>query len=404
MISELYPIFVEKYESMAKSARLINTDFKVGILGGGQLGKMLAQAASSWDLPIYALERDQTFPAAPVVRELHEGNFKDYDDVLAFGRQMDVLTIEIEHVNTDALLELENEGVVIHPRPQALITIKDKGLQKQFYAERDIPTSDFQLWESKEALLAAIIHGTISYPFVQKSRTAGYDGKGVAVIKTADDREKILDGPCLTEDLVDIDKELAVVVARNPSGEIKAFPTVEMAFNPDANLVEFLLCPAQVKPEISRQAEELALQVIEAFDVCGLLAVELFLTTGGEILVNEVAPRPHNSGHHTIDSSYTSQFEQHLRGILDLPLGSTRLKEPVGVMVNLLGAPGHTGTASYEGLSDCLAMEGVYLHLYGKTQTRPFRKMGHATVIGDDVDATTERAREVMELLRIVAR
>ena len=388
---------------MANSARLINTEFKVGMLGGGQLGKMMAIAGANWHLPLYALDKSSQFPAAPVVHHLFEGNFNDYDDVYQFGKKMDVLTIEIEHVNTEALARLQEEGVVVHPAPDKLDIIKDKGLQKQFYADHNLPSSPFRLWDSKEELLTATQNGSRPYPFVQKSRTAGYDGKGVAVIQSAADLDKVLAGPCLTEELVEIEKELAVIVARNPSGEIAAFPAVEMEFNPVANLVEFLLCPAQVEEAVAKKAEQLARSVIEQFDLCGLLAVELFLTKSGDILINEVAPRPHNSGHHTIDSCYTSQFEQHLRAILDLPLGSTRMKTPVGIMVNLLGAPGHTGAARYEGLDACLAMECVYLHLYGKSDTRPYRKMGHATIVGDEVDATREKARRVMETLRITA-
>lgn len=388
---------------MSDASQLINTNFKVGILGGGQLGKMLALAGANWHLPLAALDKSAHYPAGHLVHYFQEGDFKNYDDVLRFGRQVQVLTIEIEHVNTDALLQLQSEGVIVHPNPQALITIKDKGLQKQFYEKHNLPSSPYTLWANKTELLEALDTGTLVYPFVQKTRTAGYDGKGVAVIRSAADREKILPGPSLTEDLVDIDKELAVVVARNQKGDLAIYPPVEMAFNPQANLVEFLLCPARITPEQATVAEDLARRTIEQFDICGLLAVELFLTRSGEILINEVAPRPHNSGHHTIDSSFTSQFEQHLRGILNLPLGSTKLKQPVGVMVNLLGAPDHSGPARYEGMDQCLAMEGVYLHFYGKAETRPYRKMGHATVLGHHTDQTAERARKVMRTLRIVS-
>lgn len=387
---------------MEKTSHLINTDFTLGILGGGQLGKMLALAAGNWHLPVYALDRSRDFPAGPFVHQMVEGDFNDYDAVYQFGRRMNVLTIEIEHVHTGALRQLQEEGVTVHPAPDQLDIIKDKGRQKQFYEDQGLPTAPYRLWPNREALLKALDSGEVTYPFVQKTRTAGYDGKGVAVIRSVDDREKILNGSCLTENLVDIEKELAVIVARNSSGEVRAFPTVEMAFHPTANLVEFLLCPAQVTESVAQQAEELAQRVIRAFDLCGLLAVELFLTKQGTLLINEVAPRPHNSGHHTIDSCYTSQFEQHLRAILNLPLGSTRLKAPVGVMVNLLGAAGHEGPARYAGLENCLAMEGVYLHLYGKKETRPFRKMGHATIIGHDVGVTTERARNVVQSLQII--
>ena len=381
----------------------INTDFKVGILGGGQLGKMMALAAGNWHFPIHFLDLSIEFPAGPYGMSFTEGNFKNYDDVYQFGKQMDVLSIEIEHVNTDALLQLEKEGVIVHPAPAQLNIIKDKGLQKQFYTQHGLPTSAYKLYADKEALLEAIASDACPYPFVQKSREAGYDGKGVAVIKGPDDLGKILSGPCMVEDLVDIDKELSVVVARNQSGEIASFDTVEMEFNAEANLVEFLFCPANISAEQEIQAQKLAIACMEAYGICGLLAVELFLDKAGNIWVNEVAPRPHNSGHHTIDACYTSQFEQHLRAITDLPLGSTKIKAPVAIMVNLLGAPGQTGKADYKGLEELLAIEGVYPHLYGKAITKPFRKMGHATIIGNDFETTKAKALKVQELLQIVA-
>lgn len=304
-----------------------------------------------------------------------------------------MLTIEIEHVNTEALLQLEKEGLTIHPKPSALNIIKDKGLQKQFYQQHQFSTSNFQLFDNEQNLRKAIDNQTVVFPFVQKSRTAGYDGKGVAIIRSeADLQTKLLSGACVVEELVDIQKELAVIVARNQNGEIVAFPTVEMDFNAEANLVEFLVCPAQVNSTIAQAAENLAKAVIKAFDICGLLAVELFLTKDNQLLINEVAPRPHNSGHHTIDSCYTSQFEQHLRAILNLPLGSTKIKSPA-VMVNLLGEPGYSGAILYQGLKECLAMAGVNVHLYGKATTKPFRKMGHVTVLGETVAAAKESAK-----------
>lgn len=381
----------------------INADFKLGILGGGQLGKMMALAAGNWHLPIYFLDQQKDFPAAPYGMGFTEGDFNNYDDVYRFGKDKNVLSIEIEHVNTDALLRLEKEGVIVHPSPTQLNIIKDKGLQKAFYAEHGLPTAPFQLYPGQDSLLQAIESGARSYPFVQKSRTAGYDGKGVAVINGPEDKAKILDGPSMVEDKVEIEKELAVIVARRPSGEVKAFPTVEMEFNPVANLVEFLVCPAQITPAQEAEAVALAIKTIEAYDLCGLLAVELFLDKTGNILINEVAPRPHNSGHHTIDSAYTSQFEQHLRAILDLPLGSTASRSPVGIMINLLGAPGYSGPAYYEGFDQLLQMEGVYPHLYGKQMTRPYRKMGHATILGTDLEATRSKARLAQQQLRIIS-
>lgn len=381
---------------------MINTNFKLGILGGGQLGKMLALAAANWELPIAALDRDPTYPAGAHVTYFTEGDFNNYHDVLAFGRTVDVLTIEIEHVNTDALRQLRDEGVIVHPDPDALDIIKDKGKQKQFYHDHNLPTSSTHFFENDTELREALREGSIELPFVQKARSGGYDGRGVQLVQRVEDLEKIFPTPSIVEPLVDIEKELAVIVARNPAGEVVAFPPVEMVFHPTANLVELLACPADIDPTIAEEAEAIARRTIETYGLCGLLAVELFLTRGGDILINEVAPRPHNSGHHTIESCETSQFEQHLRAVLNLPLGSTRLRRPAA-MVNLLGADGHTGTTRYEGLTEALSVPGAHIHLYGKTQTRPFRKMGHATVLADNVARAGELARRVQAALQIVA-
>ena len=386
---------------MAKNTKNI-TDIKVGILGGGQLGKMLAIEAAKWHLPIYALDQSKDFPAGTISTDLVEGSFKNYDDVLRFGREMDVITIEIEHVNTDALLQLQKEGKEVHPNPQSLNIIKDKGLQKNFYKDHNIPTSPFELYENEAAVKKAIDTGALEFPFVQKSRTAGYDGRGVVVINKPSDLDRLLPGPCVIEDKVEIEKELAVIVAKNPSGQIEAFPVVDMEFNPVANLVEFLFCPAKVSAQIEKEAIELSKQVIAAYDICGLLAVELFFTKAGTLLVNEVAPRPHNSGHHTLDSCYTSQFEQHLRAILDLSLGSTKMKSP-SVMVNLLGEDGYNGRAMYAGLDECLNVEGAKLHIYGKEMTKPFRKMGHITVLDETLEGAIEKAKQVKSTLKVIA-
>ena len=380
----------------------LHPDFKLGVLGGGQLGKMLALAAGNWHLPLYVLDSSKDFPAGRVTPFFTEGNFKDYDDVYQFGRQLNVLTIEIEHVNTEALRRLEKEGVTVHPSPFQLDIIKDKGAQKLFYQKKGIPTAPFRLFENEQAVRQAAEKGELTFPFVQKTRTAGYDGRGVSVIRSAEKLAGLLPGACLIEEQVDIDKELAVIVARNARGETKAFPAVEMEFNPEANLVEFLFCPAAISPELEARAEELATEVAVAYDICGLLAVELFLDKEGQLLVNEVAPRTHNSGHHTIDSCYTSQFEQQLRAVLNFPLGSTRMKAP-SVMVNLLGAEGYTGPAIYQGLEECLAIEGVHIHLYGKAITKPFRKMGHVTIVDEDLANAKAKARKVKELLTIIS-
>lgn len=383
--------------------RMNIAETKLGILGGGQLGRMLTLAAHNWHIATWVLDESKDFPAGQVCSHFVEGSFKNYDDVYRFGKQMDVLTIEIEHVNTDALLALEAEGVKIHPAPAKLNIIKDKGLQKEFYRKNKLPTSNFELFENPESIRKALTEGKLHFPFVQKSRTAGYDGRGVAVIRSAADLEKLLlPGASVVEELVDIEKELAVIVARNERGEVAAFPLVEMEFNPVANLVEFLISPAAVSPAIEKTARALAIQTIIAYDLCGLLAVEIFLTKSGELLINEVAPRTHNSGHHTIDSCYTSQFEQHLRAVLNLPLGSTKMKT-ASVMVNLLGEPGYSGPARYEGFEKCVSLEGVKVHLYGKATTRPFRKMGHVTILDDDPQTARAKAEEVKQTLKVIA-
>lgn len=376
---------------------------KLGILGGGQLGKMLALAAGNWHLPIHILDSSSDFPAGRFASVFTTGSFNDYDTVYQFGKTVDLLTIEIEHVHLGALKQLKQEGLTIHPDPDVLELIKDKGLQKLFYQEKGIPTAPFQLFEHYTDLEAALDAGTLRPPFVQKSRTDGYDGRGVSIIRSQHDRHKLIPGATLIEEMAPIAKELAVVVARNADGAVRTFPSVEMDFNPDANLVEFLICPARISPEVEQAAEALAIQVVEAFGLCGLLAVELFLTTDGALWVNEVAPRPHNSGHHTIDSCETSQYEQHLRAILNLPLGETRLHTPA-VMVNLLGAEGFSGPVHYEGLEACMAIPGTHLHLYGKEQTKPFRKMGHVTVTHPNLEQAIQHAREVQKTLRIISR
>ena len=375
-------------------------ELKVGVLGGGQLGKMMGIAALNWHLPLHFLDQSRQFPAGLIGSCFTEGQFKNFEDVYEFGKEMDVVTIEIEHVNTEALKQLKSEGIAVHPDPEMLEIIKDKGLQKQFYQKHQLPTAPFTLYENGKAITTAIESGKLQFPFVQKSRTAGYDGKGVAVLQSEADLPKLMDTPSVIEEKIKIAKELAVVVARNENGEIKAFPTVEMVFNPVANLVEFLNCPADIEPQTDLEAQQLAFATMEAFQISGLLAVELFLTETGQILINEVAPRPHNSGHHTIDSCYTSQFEQHLRGILNLPLGDTTLHS-AGVMINLLGAEGFRGPVIYEGLSSCMQIEGAHFHLYGKEITKPFRKMGHATVTGKTVQEAQEKAKLIQQRLRI---
>jgi 5-(carboxyamino)imidazole ribonucleotide synthase len=381
---------------------MFSTTQKIGILGGGQLGKMLCLAAAEWDFKTYVLDAATHYPAVPVCTAFAEGDFNNYDDVLTFGMDKDILTIEIEHVNTEALHALERLGKTVHPAPRALDIIRDKGKQKVFYTEQGIPTAPFELFDDGQALKNAILSGKWNLPCVQKTRTAGYDGRGVAILRSAADLDhKLLPGPCLAESLVPVQTEIAVIAARNARDEVAVFPVVEMDFHPEANLVEFLLCPARVSPLVAAEAESLAERVIRALDICGLLAVEMFLTADGRLLVNESAPRPHNSGHHTIDSAATSQFQQHIRAICNLPLGSTR-QQTHAVMINLLGEPGHTGPVYYQGVEACLELEGVYIHLYGKAQTSPFRKMGHVTVTAETPQAALAKARIIRKNLKVI--
>ncbi len=381
----------------------VNTSkLEVGILGGGQLGKMLIEAASDWNIRCHVLDPDPNASCAHLAHTFVCGSFKDYETVYRFGRNLDRLTIEIEHVNVDALEQLEREGKQIFPSPAMLRIIQDKGKQKMFYEDNGLPTSNFQYIDSKEELMELIREDKLSYPFVQKTCKAGYDGKGVAVIRSKDDLHRLLEGESIIEDMVDIDKELSVIVARDLNGHTACFPAVEMEFHPTANLVEFLLAPAHITPAQEAEAERIAVQCAEAFGMHGLLAVEMFLTRSGEILINEVAPRPHNSGHHTIEANYVSQYQQLLRCIFGLPLGNTRHRAHA-MMVNVLGADGYEGEAKYTGLHDCLALEGVYVHLYGKQLTKPFRKMGHVTIIGSDLQVMRKKAEFVRDNLRVIA-
>lgn len=371
-------------------------DFKIGVLGGGQLGRMLAQEAPNLDVRIAVMDKDPQAPAACIAHEFVNEDILDYEAVMNFGQDKDVITVEIENVNIDALEELERQGKKVYPQPRVLRIIRDKGLQKQFYAEHHIPTAPFKLCDNQVDFTSRIQR----YPVVQKLRVGGYDGRGVNIVKSERDLDKLFDEPNILEELVDFEKEISVIVARNEAGEVNVFPLVECQFNPEANLVEFLFSPAQVSEAIEEEAIEISEKLIRALDMVGILAVEMFVTKNGKVLVNESAPRPHNSGHHTIECCSTSQFGQHLRAILDLPLGSTKLNRP-GVMINLLGEIGYEGDVEYVNINEALQIPGVYVHLYGKSQTKAFRKMGHVTVVGRDLNAATKKAREVQELLKV---
>ena len=380
-----------------------STDFTLGILGGGQLGKMLLTETLKYDIRTIVLDPSAEAPARFGCHTFFQGDLMDYDTVYQFGKQADLVTFEIENVNVDALERLESEGIKVYPTPKSLRIIQDKGAQKAFYKAHGIPTAPFEPFPSPALLATAVAEGRWTYPFVWKSTRFGYDGNGVKIVRNPQDLHALPEGPCRAELCADIDKELAVIVARSPKGEVATYPVVEMEFHPEANQVEYVLCPARIAEPISDQARKIALQVAEAFGSIGLLAVELFLTKEGEIWVNEVAPRPHNSGHYSIEASYTSQFEQHLRAILNLPLGSTESKV-AGVMVNLVGAEGYAGDVIYEHIENVLSLQGVTPHIYGKRQTRPFRKMGHITITHPDIEQARSLAQKVKETIKVISK
>lgn len=375
-----------------------NQDIKIGVLGGGQLGRMLIQAATDLNLELHMLDPDPQAPCHQLAASFTQGALTDYSTVLEWGKQFDLITIEIENVNVEALRELQRLGKQVFPQPEVIALIQDKRTQKQFYQEKSIPTAPFILTEDRQEV-GQHLH---FLPAMHKLGREGYDGRGVQRLAGAADLPKAFDKPGLLEKLVDFDKEIAVIVARSASGEEKAFPAVEMVFHPEHNLVEYLFAPARIAPAIEQQAEAIALQVARELDMVGLLAVEMFVTREGQVLVNEVAPRPHNSGHQTIEANITSQYAQHLRAILGLPLGDTAAKLP-SAMVNLLGEAGHTGHARYAGMDEVLALSGVQVHLYGKKITKPYRKMGHITIVDTDAQRLQEKAEFVKNTLKVIA-
>lgn len=371
-------------------------DLKLGILGGGQLGRMLIQESINFNVTTHVLDPDPEAPCKDLCKKFVQGSLTDYNTVYDFGKELDLLTIEIEKVNVDALEQLENEGVTVYPQSRVIRLIQDKGVQKQFFKENDIPSAPFRLLQNK----AELLDGNFPYPFIQKLRKDGYDGRGVQVMNSESDMLKAFDAPSLIEDWVDFEKEIAVIVARNENGDIKTFPCVEMEFNPEANLVEFLISPSSLPEEVLKTANELAIKIAQDIKIVGILAVEMFLTKAGEVLVNEIAPRPHNSGHQSIEGNFTSQYEQHLRAIFNLPLGDTRTISNA-VMINLLGEKGFEGLAEYEGINEILKIEGVYVHLYGKKITKPFRKMGHVTIMDNDREKAIQKAKHVQNTIKV---
>jgi 5-(carboxyamino)imidazole ribonucleotide synthase len=379
-----------------------SSDFKLGILGGGQLGKMLLADTQKFDIQTLVLDPSDEAPSRFGCTSFYKGSLMDFDTVYNFGKMVTLLTIEIENVNLDALEKLEAEGVKVYPSPKTLRLIQNKGKQKDFYVSNGIPTSKHFRFKNLGDLKLAVASNAITMPFVWKSAQFGYDGNGVKVCRSSIDVLKLPDVECIAEELILFKNELAVIVVRSVSGEVKTYPVVEMEFHPEANQVEYVICPARIDEKVAQKAIEIALKVSENFNHVGLLAVELFQTQEDKILVNEVAPRPHNSGHYSIEASYTSQFENHLRAILNLPLGNTSSKV-AGIMVNLVGEEGYAGQVLYENIEKIMAIEGVTPHIYGKRQTRAFRKMGHVTIVNEDMVAARKIAEEVKNSIRVIS-
>jgi len=373
-------------------------DLKLGILGGGQLGRMLIQQAINYNVTVKVLDPDREAPCKKLCDEFVVGSLSDYETVYNFGKKVDMLTIEIEKVNVEAMEQLEKEGVLVYPQSRIIRLIQDKGLQKQFFKENGIPTADFKIISSPEELKES----PIPFPYIQKLRRDGYDGRGVYKVVNESYLDKAFTEPSLIERLIDFEKEIAVIVARNENGEVKTFPMVEMEFNPEVNLVEFLIQPSPLPFEVHQEAENIAKNIAETLKIVGILAVEMFLDKHGKILVNELAPRPHNSGHQSIEGNVVSQFEQHLRAIFNQPLGDTACLNNA-IMVNVLGEAGYEGPAVYKGIEKILKCAGVYVHLYGKALTKPFRKMGHVTIVAADREKAIEKAKFVQETLKVIS-
>ena len=371
---------------------------KIGILGGGQLGRMLLQTAANYVVETFVMENDEQCPSAHLCHHFTKGNIQDYDDVINFGKELDAITIEIEAVNVEALEELERRGVRVYPKPSAIKIIKNKIAQKNFYKEHDIPTSSFVITQNKNEVKQ---HAGL-FPAVHKLDEGGYDGRGVEVIDDIQNIEKAFDAPAVLEKKVEIEKEISVIVARNDNGQMVFFPAVEMIFDKKLNLLDFQLAPARIGKEILWKAEAMAQKVVKNLDSAGIFAIELFVDRYGEVFVNETAPRVHNSGHHTIEGNYCSQYDMLWRIMLAYPLGNT--KEIIASsIVNIVGAQGFSGEAKYDGLEEVLKMDNVFVHLYGKTQTKPGRKMGHVTILSNDHTELIYLANKIKNTLKVIS-
>ena len=373
---------------------------KLGILGGGQLGKMLLEEAIRLDIEAAVMDPDPQCACSGITLKFEQGGLLDKEAILAFGRKCEVLTIEIENVDASALKQLEEEGLKVYPPSAVLARIQDKGTQKLFYTEHDLPTAPYELFDSRDEVRAAVEETEWTLPFVWKARRGGYDGRGVHIVKKLSDLDELPDVPCFLEDLVAIKTEIACVGVRSSNGEVAVYPPVEMEFHPETNQVEQTFVPSLADPELIKKAEKYTHALLEQQEHVGLLAVEFLVNEHGALLLNEMAPRPHNSGHIFSDTSWTSQFEQHLRAVMGFPLGATELRQP-GVMINLVGDREHEGRVAYEGAAKAMAEPGVYLHLYGKKTTRPNRKMGHVNIVAHSLGEARSRARNLAENIKI---
>ena len=367
---------------------------KIGILGGGQLGRMLLQAAADYPVITYVMEDDPDCPSAHLCHHFTRGNIRDFEAVYTFGKNLDAITIEIENVNVDALEKLEQEGVKVYPKPAVLRTIKNKILQKEYYVKHEIPTAAFRITQNRAELEAAADF----LPAVHKLGEGGYDGKGVQLLKNAESLDQGFDAPSVLEKAISIKKEIAQMVAVDNNGNTALYPPVEMLFDPDLNLLDYQLCPAEIDEKTLWKIEAISLALVRHFKSPGLFAVELFIDTNGEVYVNETAPRVHNSGHHTIEAHYSSQFDMLWRIMLNYPLGNTDAILP-SIMVNIIGAEGFSGPVVYEGLEETLKMENAFVHLYGKKQTKPGRKMGHVTVLSKDKQDLLHKSNKIKRML-----
>ncbi len=376
----------------------MNKPLRIGILGGGQLGRMLLQSAANYNVETFVLESGKNPPASSLCHHFIEGDINNYESVYNFGKKVDVLTIDIEHVNLDALFKLEEEGIKIFPRPRTLKIIKDKGLQKEFYKKHHIPTPHFHLINQRKELQKHLSF----FPVAQKLRSGGYDGKGVEILRAEKDIQNAFDAPSIIESLVDIQKEISVIVAKNETGKETVYPPVEMVFDNRYHLVDYLVSPADIDESLALKAQEIALDVMNAFDSPGIFAVEMFIDSNNNILVNETAPRTHNSGHQSIEGNYCSQYDMQMRVLQGLPLGDTSITKP-SLMLNLIGEPNYAGPVKYEGLEEAMLLKDVYIHIYGKHETRPGKKMGHVTIVGKKKTELLEKAKTIKQLIRVIS-